>query len=169
MPQRGACAKLPVSLCLTCSSLAFQKAEALARTLATVKEAGITVVSLPMVNLWTQVNEQVKRGMNPICSHTPAQLPSQRAARRRTGRALQSIASSWVCTCTCTGMFEAAAADLLWHTCERDAAGNGPRSSVVHHPTALAVQCSCMSHLLCAGARSPWPPHPSMAGHHPPA
>ena len=78
----------PVSLSLTCSSLAFQKPVALARILATVKEAGITVVSLPLVNLWTQVNEGVQCGMNPDSSHTLAQLASQRAARRRTGRAM---------------------------------------------------------------------------------
>ena len=78
-------------------------------TLATVKEAGITFVSLPMVNLWTQVNK------GPCCvntdrSGTLAQLASEHAAGRRTGPALQLIALRWGCTCTCTVVPEAAAA-----------------------------------------------------------
>lgn len=38
----------------SCSSLAFQPPEELAITLEAVRRAGITVVSLPLVNQWTQ-------------------------------------------------------------------------------------------------------------------
>jgi len=37
-----------------CSSLAFQPPDELAKTLEVVKRAGVTVVSLPLVNQWTQ-------------------------------------------------------------------------------------------------------------------
>jgi cytosine/creatinine deaminase len=41
-------------VCGHCCSLAFQPPEELQRTLSLVREAGITVVSLPLVNQWTQ-------------------------------------------------------------------------------------------------------------------
>ena len=44
---------------LLCSSLAFQPPDELAKTLKLVKEAGITVVSLPLVNQWTQVRAAI--------------------------------------------------------------------------------------------------------------
>lgn len=39
---------------LLCSSLAFQPPDELATTLEAVRRAGVTVVSLPLVNQWTQ-------------------------------------------------------------------------------------------------------------------
>ena len=39
---------------MLCSSLAFQPPKELAATLRVVEEAGVTVVSLPLVNQWTQ-------------------------------------------------------------------------------------------------------------------
>ena len=45
---------LNVRFYLTCSSLAFQPPDELEKTLAIAAEAGVTLVSLPMVNQWTQ-------------------------------------------------------------------------------------------------------------------
>lgn len=45
---------LVLSGCLTCSSLAWQPEEEMAETMAAVKKAQVCVVSLPLVNEWTQ-------------------------------------------------------------------------------------------------------------------
>eukprot|EP00887_Chlorella_sp_A99_P002739 scaffold6.g2739.t1 len=51
-------------VCGHCCSLAFQPREDLEKTLQLVREAGITVVSLPLVNQWTQDRDHTAR-------HTP--------------------------------------------------------------------------------------------------
>lgn len=45
---------MTIILSCFCSSLAFQPPEELEKTLAVAAEAGVTLVSLPMVNQWTQ-------------------------------------------------------------------------------------------------------------------
>lgn len=41
----------------TCSSLASQPPAELERILSIAREAGVVIVSLPLVNEWTQVNQ----------------------------------------------------------------------------------------------------------------
>lgn len=54
-------------LCLLCSSLAFQPPAELEVTLKVVREAGVTVVSLPLVNQWTQDRSRLSQE----CGRTP--------------------------------------------------------------------------------------------------
>ena len=51
---------------LWCSSLASQPPKQLEHILSTAKAAGVTIVSLPLVNEWTQVITHVSRGTMPV-------------------------------------------------------------------------------------------------------
>ena len=54
MPAPDSCLPCPCCPPGECSSLAFQPPAELEKTLQVVREAGVTVVSLPLVNQWTQ-------------------------------------------------------------------------------------------------------------------
>ncbi len=133
LPSASPCAHTKVFCgCSRCSSLAFQPPEELAKTLDLARQAGITVVSLPLVNQWTQASQSAPfhssgqlAGRPVLYAALPACLPAC---------LLLPVVVAWQARLgsrSCEGGFAGAWGAAVWPRCFlplncRYAAGHGP-------------------------------------------